>query len=89
MLSRCVACSSRHPDIARPPHPTEEFLSQKGIVFWPSAANYIFCYFDDPVGLEKRLRERDILVRTDLAETAGVSLVRCLSEALDSYVRMS
>jgi histidinol-phosphate aminotransferase len=38
-------------------------LAQKGIVFWPSAANYILCYFEDPVRLERQLRDRGILVR--------------------------
>jgi histidinol-phosphate aminotransferase len=41
----------------------EAYLNKKGIVFWPSSANFIFCYFKDPVGLEASLRERGILVR--------------------------
>jgi len=41
----------------------EEFLRSKGIDFWPSSANYIFCYFSNPVQLEAALRDRQILVR--------------------------
>lgn len=41
----------------------EKFLHRKGIRFWPSACNFIFCYFDKPDELEARLRERNILVR--------------------------
>jgi len=41
----------------------EAWLRERGIVFWPSSANYIFCYFAEPVALEAQLRARDILVR--------------------------
>lgn len=41
----------------------EEFLNARGIVFWPSSCNFIFCYFEDPAGLEKGLRAKGILVR--------------------------
>mmetsp|Transcript_140070 Transcript_140070/g.254704 ORF Transcript_140070/g.254704 Transcript_140070/m.254704 type:complete len:646 (-) Transcript_140070:44-1981(-) len=41
----------------------EKFLHSRGIVFWPSSANYIFCYFAEPAKLEASLRERHILVR--------------------------
>lgn len=34
-----------------------------GIDFWPTVANFIFCYFPEPVRLEAALRERGILVR--------------------------
>jgi len=39
----------------------ERYLTEKKITFWPSAANYMFCYFDDPVGLEQ-VRTIDIYV---------------------------
>merc|ERR1712032_1372769 len=41
----------------------EDFLRQRGVEFWPSSANYIFCYFQRPMELEVELRARDILVR--------------------------
>jgi len=41
----------------------EAWMRGRGIVFWPSSANYIFCYFAEPAALEKQLRARDILVR--------------------------
>jgi len=41
----------------------EEYLKNRSIVFWPSSANFIFCYFENPVELEKSLRARKILVR--------------------------
>eukprot|EP00929_Paragymnodinium_shiwhaense_P019046 TRINITY_DN13103_c0_g1_i1.p1 TRINITY_DN13103_c0_g1~~TRINITY_DN13103_c0_g1_i1.p1 ORF type:complete len:651 (+),score=119.67 TRINITY_DN13103_c0_g1_i1:71-2023(+) len=41
----------------------EEFLRSRGIRFWPSSANYIFCYFANPTHLEAELRKQKILVR--------------------------
>merc|ERR1712194_151938 len=41
----------------------EAFLDKRGIKYWPSSANFVFCYVDDPQGLEKVLRGRKILVR--------------------------
>jgi len=41
----------------------EEYLRQHRVEFWPSSANYIFCYFQRPLELEAELRARDILVR--------------------------
>mmetsp|Transcript_32083 Transcript_32083/g.88643 ORF Transcript_32083/g.88643 Transcript_32083/m.88643 type:complete len:655 (+) Transcript_32083:101-2065(+) len=41
----------------------ESFLRSRSIVFWPSDANYIFCYFERPAELEAELRARGILVR--------------------------
>jgi histidinol-phosphate aminotransferase len=49
----------------------ESFLDSKGIVYWPSWANFILCYFKDPVPLEKSLRARGILVRPK-KDAAGV-----------------
>ena len=31
-------------------------LAEAGVAFWPSAANYVFCYFPDPTATEKALR---------------------------------
>uniref|UniRef100_A0A7S4BZX8 histidinol-phosphate transaminase n=1 Tax=Chrysotila carterae TaxID=13221 RepID=A0A7S4BZX8_CHRCT len=50
-----------HNTIARPAF--ERYLDKKGIVYWPSSANYIFCYFPEPMELEAKLRARGILVR--------------------------
>ncbi|CAJ1417905.1 unnamed protein product [Effrenium voratum] len=41
----------------------EKFLEKRGIGYWPTVANFIFCYFPDPPRLEAALRERGILVR--------------------------
>ena len=41
----------------------ENFLKKSGIPFWPSAANFIFTYPEDPLGVERFLRESGILVR--------------------------
>jgi len=41
----------------------EEYLTKRGIVFWPSSANFMFCYFENPIELEKRIREKGVLVR--------------------------
>jgi len=41
----------------------EDFLKKRGIEYWPTVANFIFCYFSEPVRLESALRERGILVR--------------------------
>mmetsp|Transcript_117713 Transcript_117713/g.327817 ORF Transcript_117713/g.327817 Transcript_117713/m.327817 type:complete len:661 (-) Transcript_117713:112-2094(-) len=41
----------------------EDFLRSRGIVFWPSSANYIFCYFKQPLETEAGLRAKNILVR--------------------------
>jgi len=52
----------------------EEFLKSKGIVFWPSWTNYIFCYFPDPMPLEASLRSRGILVRPKKDESGILGL---------------
>merc|ERR1712194_865083 len=41
----------------------ENFLREQGIRYWPSMANFIFCYFDQPDELEAKLRAKGILVR--------------------------
>eukprot|EP00439_Symbiodinium_sp_Y106_P082667 s542_g22.t1 len=52
----------------------EEFLNKKGIGYWPTVANFIFCYFQDPKTTEAKLRERGILVRPkkDANDTLGL-----------------
>lgn len=45
---------AEHNNKARPA--LEDFLAEAGVAFWPSAANYVFCYFPDPTATEKALR---------------------------------
>jgi len=52
----------------------EEYLTSKGIVFWPSWANFIFCYFSDPMPTEAQLRSRGILVRPKKDENGVLGL---------------
>mmetsp|Transcript_129181 Transcript_129181/g.414137 ORF Transcript_129181/g.414137 Transcript_129181/m.414137 type:complete len:364 (+) Transcript_129181:54-1145(+) len=54
----------------------EAFLKREGIEFWPTSANFIFCYFSDPVELEKSIRSRGILVRPkkDAEGTLGLRI---------------
>lgn len=44
----------------------EKFLIDRDICFWPSAANYIWAFFDEPEKIEAALRREDILVRPKL-----------------------
>jgi histidinol-phosphate aminotransferase len=39
------------------------FLESRGIEYWPTKANFVFCYFPEPAALEKKLCANDILVR--------------------------
>jgi len=73
----------------------EEYLRKRSITFWPSSANFIFCYFDDPVELEKGIRSKGILVRPkkDAAGTMGlrvtigtVAQMEALIKALDELL---
>ncbi len=41
----------------------EDFLRDRGLKFWPSAANYYLVMFDQPEKVEARLREAGIRVR--------------------------
>jgi histidinol-phosphate aminotransferase len=41
----------------------EQFLSEQGIMFWQSAANYIWAFPEDPDALNDKLLAADILVR--------------------------
>eukprot|EP00913_Durusdinium_trenchii_P003083 g2850.t1 len=56
-----AALTALPPDRSKPLF--EDFLKKRGIEFWPTVANFIFCYFSEPVRLESALRERGILVR--------------------------
>jgi len=63
---------AEHNNKARPA--LEDFLAEAGVAFWPSAANYVFCYFPDPTATEKALRAEGILVRPkkDASGTLGL-----------------
>lgn len=41
----------------------ETFLEQKGIVFWPGRANYLWTFPDNPEKIERALQQAGILVR--------------------------
>lgn len=41
----------------------EEFCEAKGLLYWPSAANYLWIFPDEPEALNKKLQEAAILVR--------------------------
>ncbi len=41
----------------------ERFLQQQGVDFWPSAANFIWAFPDNPDAVERHLRRHQILVR--------------------------
>lgn len=41
----------------------ENYLRSRGVRFWPSSCNFMFCYFEHPTELESSLRDRNILVR--------------------------
>lgn len=52
----------------------ENYLRSRGIDFWPSSANYIFCYFQDPTPMEAALRSKHILVRPKKDEKGVLGL---------------
>lgn len=52
----------------------ENYLKSRDVVFWPSNANYLFCYFEDPTSLEKGLRSKNILVRPKKDENGTLGL---------------
>lgn len=73
----------------------EQYLTKKGISFWPTSANFIFCYFEDPKRLEAELRQRGILVRPkkDANDTLGLRItfgtvqqMQAVMKALDELV---
>lgn len=41
----------------------EQFLEQQGISYWPSTANFIWAFPDNPDAIEQHLRDHNILVR--------------------------
>merc|ERR1711920_168929 len=73
-------------EIAKPKF--ERFLRSRNIVFWPSSANYIFCYFDEPSKLEAELRAKGILVRPKKDEKgiAGLRVTIGTSEQTDHLI---
>ncbi|CAE8610813.1 unnamed protein product [Polarella glacialis] len=73
----------------------KEYLDKKGVGYWPTWANFIFCYFEDPVRLEAGMRERGILVRQkkDANNVLGLRIsigteqqMRKVVEALDELL---
>lgn len=73
----------------------EQYLTKKGISFWPTCANFIFCYFEDPKRLETELRKRCILVRPkkDANDVLGLRItfgtvqqMQAVMKALDELV---
>jgi len=54
----------------------ESFLRSANIDFWPSSANFIFCYFEPAQEIEAKLRAQNILVRPkkDDAGTLGLRI---------------
>eukprot|EP00444_Apocalathium_aciculiferum_P029916 CAMPEP_0183420712 /NCGR_PEP_ID=MMETSP0370-20130417/26625_1 /TAXON_ID=268820 /ORGANISM="Peridinium aciculiferum, Strain PAER-2" /LENGTH=354 /DNA_ID=CAMNT_0025604615 /DNA_START=24 /DNA_END=1088 /DNA_ORIENTATION=+ len=68
----------------------QEFLTRKGITFWPTSANFIFCYFDDPNGLEQKIRARGILVRPkkDAEGVLGLRITIGTVEQMDALMKV-
>ena len=52
----------------------EDFLNQQGIDYWPSVANFIWTFPENPQTLEKHLRENGILVRPKADESGKLGL---------------
>ena len=52
----------------------EDFLNEKGIDYWPSVANFIWTFPDNPDEIEKHLRAHSILVRPKADESGRVGL---------------
>ncbi|WP_062266838.1 pyridoxal phosphate-dependent aminotransferase [Endozoicomonas arenosclerae] len=52
----------------------EDFLNRKGIDYWPSVANFIWTFPDNPEEIEKHLRTNHILVRPKADESGKVGL---------------
>eukprot|EP00928_Gymnodinium_smaydae_P072333 TRINITY_DN55701_c0_g1_i1.p1 TRINITY_DN55701_c0_g1~~TRINITY_DN55701_c0_g1_i1.p1 ORF type:complete len:396 (-),score=91.92 TRINITY_DN55701_c0_g1_i1:46-1173(-) len=65
----------------------ESYLRDKGIVFWPSSCNFIFCYFERPAELEVALRARGILVRPK-KDAKGVLGLRITVGTLEQMNRL-
>ncbi|WP_257287110.1 histidinol-phosphate transaminase [Endozoicomonas sp. SESOKO2] len=52
----------------------EDFLNRKGIDYWPSVANFIWTFPNNPDEIEKHLRAHHILVRPKADESGRVGL---------------
>ena len=52
----------------------EEFLDQKGIDYWPSVANFVWMFPENPEELELHLRQNGILVRPKADSRGRVGL---------------
>ncbi|KEQ13960.1 pyridoxal phosphate-dependent aminotransferase [Endozoicomonas numazuensis] len=52
----------------------EAFLNEKGIDYWPSVANFIWTFPDNPNEIEKHLRAHHILIRPKADESGRVGL---------------
>mmetsp|Transcript_59222 Transcript_59222/g.152363 ORF Transcript_59222/g.152363 Transcript_59222/m.152363 type:complete len:365 (-) Transcript_59222:127-1221(-) len=68
----------------------EDFLRSRSIVFWPSNANFIFCYFQDPAKLEVGIRSRGILVRPkkDAEGTMGLRVTIGTLEQTEHLIKV-
>merc|ERR1719491_94968 len=66
----------------------ERYLQSRDVVFWPSHANYLFCYFDQPTSLEAALRSKNILVRPKKDEngTLGLRMTIGTEEQTDGLI---
>lgn len=73
----------------------ERYLDEKGLPYWPSGANFIWVFFENPGVVDKRLQEDGILVRpkadmegrTGLRITLGtVEQTRRLMAVIDSVL---
>ncbi len=52
----------------------EAFLDQQGIDYWPSAANFVWTFPENPEELEVHLRKNSILVRPKAEENGRIGL---------------
>lgn len=52
----------------------EDFLNQHQIDYWPSAANFIWMFPDNPEAIEQHLRENGILVRPKADESGRLGV---------------
>jgi len=66
----------------------ENYLRSRNVEFWPSQANYLFCYFDQPTALEASLRSRNIMVRPKKDEngTMGLRITMGTEEQVDGLI---
>merc|ERR1712039_382175 len=65
----------------------EGFLQSHGIKFWPSSANFIFCYFPKPLEIEAGLRARKILVRPK-KDADGIQALRITIGTVEQTERL-